>query len=439
MKRTKQALSKWSKECYGDIFKQLVITEDIVRIKEQLFEDSPTAANRPILNRAQVEFYKYLKFEEEFWRQKAGIQWFTEGDRNTKKIHNIVKGRKKRMEINRVQKTDGSWAEGNEVLEEAVNFYKEQFTESSVEDDTSLNDLIPSLVTEEENDLLNRQPCLEEVKMVVFELNGNSDSGPDGFTGHFYQVCWDIVGKDIFEVVNAFFSGMTLPKSITHTNLVLIPKKEKVVSFFDLRPISLSNFVNKVISRIIHDRLEGILPKFISPNQSGFTKGRSITENILLAQEIVVDIRKRSKTANVVFKLDMAKAYDRVSWSFLMKVLDKMGFNKLVTDKIWRLVANNWYSVLINGQYYGLFHSTRGVKQGDPLSPSLFIMTVEVLSRALNNLNSLPGFKGFGLPKWSERTTHLAYTDDTIVFDSADSYSLRMIMKTLNEYEKQSG
>lgn len=102
---------------------------------------------------------------------------------------------------------------------------------------------------------------------------GDSASGPDGLTGHFYQACWEIVGEDVFKVVKAFCEGKTLPKSITHTNLILIPKKENIQTFADMRPISLSNFLNKVITRVIHDRLETILPKLISHNQSGFVKG----------------------------------------------------------------------------------------------------------------------------------------------------------------------
>lgn len=82
----------------------------------------------------------------------------------------------------------------------------------------------------------------------------------------------------------------------------------------------------------------------------------------------------------------MAKACDRVNWTFLVEVLSQMGVNDGVIDMIWRIVANNWYSILINGQAYGFFHSTRGVKQGDPLSTALFILTAEVLSKALNHL-----------------------------------------------------
>ncbi|WMV32127.1 hypothetical protein MTR67_025512 [Solanum verrucosum] len=233
--------------------------------------------------------------------------------------------------------------------------------------------------------------------------------------------------------------GNTLPKSITHTNLVLLPKKENVQDFTDLRPISLSNFINKVLSRIVHNRIEVLLPGLISSNQSGFVKGRSIIENVLLTQEIITDIRKRGKPINVIMKLDIAKAYDRVSWYFFMKVLRKMGFSEVFIDLIWRLISNNWYSVLVNGQSHGFFYSTKGAKQGDPLSPALFILSAEVLSRALNSLFEDGQFVGYGLPKWSAKLNHLSYADDTIIFASTNKYSLEKIVSILQEYEVQSG
>ncbi|XP_060216660.1 uncharacterized protein LOC132644118 [Lycium barbarum] len=159
-----------------------------------------------------------------------------------------------------------------------------------------------------------------------------------------------------------------------------------------------------------------------SENQAGFVKGRSIVENILLTQEIITDIRIRTTrnnkqdVPNVVMKLDMTKAYDSLSWIFLTNVLRKMGFCERFISFIFEITGNNWYSVLLNGQPHGFFHSTRGVKQSDPLSSTLFILAAEVLPRSLNSLHDNPWFCGFGLPKWSPLINHLAYADDTIIF-----------------------
>lgn len=162
-------------------------------------------------------------------------------------------------------------------------------------------------------------------------------------------------------------------------------------------------------------------------------------ENVLLVQEIVHDIRIRAKPANVIIKLDMTKAYDRLCWLFLTKVLRRMGFGEMLIDMVFRIISNNWYSILINGQPQGFFKSSRGIKQGDPLSPTLFIIAAECMSRALNALHRDEKFRGFGMPKWSPYINHLAYAYDTIIFSSADNYSLRLVMDTLATYEKVSG
>ncbi|XP_049406079.1 uncharacterized protein LOC125869665 [Solanum stenotomum] len=274
IKNVKSVLTKWSKDNYGDIFKKLIIREDIVKIKEKLFEEVPTTENREVLQRAQAEVKRYLHFEEIFWQKKAGYDWFENGDKITKFFHSMVKGRRKRLHLNRIRNSKGTWIEEEgEIATEAINFYNAQF------------------------------------------------------------------------------------------------------------------------------RIEGYLPKLISFNQSDFVKGRRIIEKVLLTQEIVTEIRKRGKPANVVIKLDMAKAYDRVSWFYLMKV---------------------------------------GVKQGDPLSPALFILSAEVLSRVLNALFEDGRFVGYGMPKWSTKINHLSYADDTIIFTSADRYSLKKIVSVLQDYETHS-
>ncbi|XP_055802509.1 uncharacterized protein LOC129871574 [Solanum dulcamara] len=217
-----------------------------------------------------------------------------------------------------------------------------------------------------------------ELKEAVFSLSNVSAAGPDGINGKFFHTCWDIISEDLLNLVKFIFNGHSLSKFISHACLVLLPKVDHPNKLSDVRPISLSNFTNKVISKVLCLRLTPILPQLISENQSGFFQGRTISENVMLAQEIIHSIKRPKIGDNVVIKLDMAKAYNRVSWSFICFVMRRMGFGEIFIDMVWKLMANNWYSVIVNGGRHDFFHSTRGLKQGDPLSHALFVIGVDV-------------------------------------------------------------
>ena len=134
----------------------------------------------------------------------------------------------------------------------------------------------------------------------------------------------------MYNGVLSFFCGAKLPRFMTSTSIVLIPKVLHPQDFSQFRPISLCNFFNKLLSRILADRIAHLLPKIVSPQQTGFIKNQSITENFLLAQEIITGIGRKARGGNVVLKLDMSKVYDRVGWIFLVNVVHKFGFGGTV-------------------------------------------------------------------------------------------------------------
>ena len=280
---------------------------------------------------------------------------------------------------------------------------------------------------------------MAEVKQVVFSMDGESAAGPDGFTGQFFTFAWEVVAEDVYKTILSFFCGAELPRSITVTTVVLIPKVQCPQDFTQYRPISLCNFINKVISRILSDRLAPMLPSLISAQQSGFIKGRQLADNFLLAQELVSDIGKSSRGGNVVLKLDMMKAYDRVSWSFLLQVLRRFRFSETWIDAVWRLVSNVWFSVLINGVPQGFFRSSRGLRQGDPLSPALFVIGAEALSRALNAMVERRQFHPYKVPIGCPVVTHLAFVDDVVIFTSGLKSSLQLLVRILEDYCAVSG
>nr|XP_016469428.1 PREDICTED: uncharacterized protein LOC107791806 [Nicotiana tabacum] len=185
------------------------------------------------------------------------------------------------------------------------------------------------------------------------------------------------------------------------------------------------------------NRLNPLLRGLIYENQSGFVSGRPITNNVMLSQEIVHDISNLNNGGNVVLKLDMAKAYDRLSWSFLISCY--VGLALMMIDVIWRSISNVWYSIIVNSTKHGFFTSSQCLKQGDPISPYLFIIAAKVLSRSPNSLLHNNAFIPFSMHRNGPQITHLTYGDDDVIFSSGNTKSIKLIMKQIMNYECVSG
>ncbi|XP_071912409.1 uncharacterized protein [Coffea arabica] len=432
--------SALQRESFGDIFERVRKAGGEVLRLEDLFDRDPSEPNLLALQEAWTGLRNLLMIEEGFWRQKARVKWIWEGDKNSKYFHSLVAERRAKTVIHRIKGAVGDWiAEDNRIASEAVEYFKALFSAKPSSGSWDTLDVIPHMISHTQNEDLMRVLEMEEIREVVFGMDGESAAGLDDFTGKFFTFAWEVVAEDVCEAVVSFFCGQELPKSFMATWVVLIPKVSSPQEFSQFRPISLCNFLNKMISKILANRLAKVLPNIISPQQSGFVQGRQIFDNVLLAQELIAGIRKASREGNVVLKIDMAKAYDRVSWPFLIQVLRRFGFCEVWIEIIWRLISNVWFSVVVNGAPQGFFKSSRGIRQEDPLSLGLFVLRAEVLSRHLNSLSGRQGFIPFRVPMGCPIITHLAYANDIIIFSSGMKKSLQLVMQVLENYTSISG
>ncbi|CAN1163478.1 LINE-1 reverse transcriptase homolog, partial [Linum perenne] len=380
--------------------------------------------------------------EEKYWKQKHRSNWLLLGDKNTKFFHRSVRAGQKRKRIDCLERPDGSLAlTETEKGSIVFDFYKTLFTSEIGSNMVDLRPLhiTPSISTVM-NSILLKDVSDSEISSTVFAISPTKAPGPDGFTGLFFQKYWDIIQSDVSRAIKDFFRSNRMLPALNHTWLTLIPKTSDPRSIKDLRPIGLCTVIYKIISKIITSRLSKILPHIINPCQNGFIKARSITDNILLAHELLHHFKCHSGSQHyMAFKIDMEKAYARVEWTFLLPLLGALGFAPRFICLLHACLSSATMKVLVNGTPYGFFSPTRGVRQGDPLSPLLFALCSEWLSLLIQQAILTNSLCGIGLNSHCPKISHLMFADDTILFLKVTRSSIQVLKRLLQNYENMSG
>ena len=296
-------------------------------------------------------------------------------------------------------------------------------------------------VTTDMNNMLQMVYTREEVDRAVFQMEALKAPGPDGLLPLFFQHYWKIIGDEVSVAILNCLNLGSFPQSLNNTFITLIPKVKSPSLVSKFRPISLCNTFYKIVSKVVANRLKGILPNLISESQSAFQTDKAISDNILVAFETLHHMKnqKLKKKGFLALKLDMSKAYDRVEWGFLKKVMEKMGFGEKWVKLIMECISTVSYSILVNGEPKGDIKPSRGIRQGDPLSPSLFLLCSEGLNRMLQATAREDEIRGFSLCRNGPRISHLFFADDTLLFTRAVMGDLAKIQEILTLYEQASG
>ncbi|KAL0342602.1 UNVERIFIED_CONTAM: hypothetical protein Scaly_1922800 [Sesamum calycinum] len=338
MTRLKHCLKEWNKMVFGNVFDKVAAVERGLKEADEAYDQDP--CDRTLVERNQCS-----------------------------------------AELVRVSAQDPI-----AIKDSAASFFQRLLTAELVFPEEMDSEHLEDGLTNEDRRSLCVMPTLQEVREAVFSIDPDSVAGPDGFGAVFFHTYWEIIFEDVFGAVTEFFRGVEIPRGFTTTIISLIPKTASPTCSSEYRSISLCNVTNKICTKLMTIQLGHVLLKVISLSQSGFVQGRLLTDNVLLAHKLVHSIESHRPDANVVFKLDMAKAYDRVSWEFLYQVLRRKDFPQRWIDLVANVVLQCWFSVLVNGEHAGFFHSTCGLRQGDPLSPALFVLVADYLSRGLDRL-----------------------------------------------------
>ncbi|GAU30313.1 hypothetical protein TSUD_211700 [Trifolium subterraneum] len=321
-------------------------------------------------------------------------RWLKERDANTKYFHASVKSRGRKNAILALSVGD-KWVEGvTEVRSEIVNYFSTHFSETT-EDHPTLDGIVFQGLSSQEVGGLTTSFSEVEIKDVVVNSDGNKSPGPDGFNFSFFKRFWDLLKDEIRIMFDQFFVSADLPRNFSSYFITLIPKVDVPHKIGDFRPISLIGSLYKLVYKVLARILALVMPSLISPNQSPFINGRQLVDGVVAINEWRSWIRACVFTGNL--------------------------------------------AVLVNGCPTEEINIQRGLKQGDPLAPFLFLLVVEGLSATIRRAEEIGMFKGFKVGNSGLSVSHLQYAYDTIFLGEASVENLWTFKTVLRCFEMASG
>ncbi|XP_074283051.1 uncharacterized protein LOC141607600 [Silene latifolia] len=346
--------------------------------------------------------YNNLKNTElQILHQKVKIKHIQLSDCGTQYFHTKIAERQHQQVIGIIQDKNGVSHQGIDNVALAFQHYYQ----SLLGQETDVDSLITNI-------------SYDEIKDAIFGMDSNSSPGVDGFSAGFFKSAWSIIKHDFCKAILSFIGTGRMCKTIDPS---------LVVQFF-----------YKTVSKILANRLQKVLPSIIGEEQAAFVKGRSIHENILLSQALVKGYNKKSISPRCLIKVDIRKAFDSSQWSFISDMLKEFGFPQQFIKWIQGCITGTWFSLKLNGGLHGFFPGKSGVRQEDPLSPYIFVLSMEILSRFLRQLCKQPQVSFH--PKCCKlNLTHLIFADDLMVFIRGDVPSVRAIKGALNDFSMISG
>ncbi|RYR24105.1 hypothetical protein Ahy_B02g057597 isoform A [Arachis hypogaea] len=434
----KQELITWNKHIFGNIFKAKR------RIMNRLggIQRCNSYGQNPFLDQLEVnlnkELNEILDKEETFWLQKSREQWIVEGDRNTRFYHTKTIIRRRKNKILKLRNLNGEWIEDDQSLKNHItsffqNLYKEEVSNCPwVFESITLPNLDPLFCRR-----MEAPPTVTEIKKALFSIGSTKAPGEDGFPAAFFKHNWNLMKNKIVEFTQTCWAEPTIIKETNATLLALIPKTHHPEFINQFRPIALCNVKYKILAKVIVQRIKPLLNDRISPHQSSFIPGRKIHDNIIIAKEVMHSMRRmRGKKGYMAIKIDFEKAYDRINWNFIQQRLIEFGIPNKLSSIIMEGVRSVNYNVLWNGNKTETFYPTRGIRQGDPLSPYLFVICMDKLSQYIEQGVDEGFWSPFIFRKNGINLSHLMFADDLLLFAEATNEQIENITETMEAFCK---
>ena len=384
----------------------------------------------------KLHFFYERKANGLILRSKA--RWTEKGEKPTKYFFNLEKRNYTRRRISELELSDRKPScKEDEILKEIENFYKKLYTSKGNIEDNRFENFVRNLELPKLRDFdkedLEGEITMDECKEVLKTFSSGKSPGEDGFTWEFYNCFFDLLGEDLINCYNAAYKNGEMSISQRRGVITLIPKEDSnLLNLANWRPITLLNLDYKIASKAIAKRIEKVLASLINSDQTGFIKGRYIGQNVRLLNDILEQTEIQN-IPGILLQLDFRKAFDTIEWEFIQKTLALFNFGESIQRWISTFYTNPESSVLNNGFCTNSFKLSRGVRQGCPLSPYLFILSVELLACKIRQDKEIQGIQIF-----KKEIKISQFADDTSLLCNSCK-SVQRAIQVLNDFGDVSG
>lgn len=430
---TKAQKKKW-KAAYLEQF------EEIISAEEELQRNWGSTEARDRLSDAQVVLHEVRQQKFQFQESATLSKWTRVGDRCTKEFFEFHEGNRSPISIPMLMDGNRSLTTQAELETHILEFYTQLYrrddqVEENEEARADCFQYVRRTVTEEHNTDLLRPITPEEVTEVIKQLPTGKSPGVDAIPAEFYQEMWPDIEFDVFNFTAEAISQAHLEVELNINKIALLPKSEDRRKMQNFRPISLLNTAYKIVAKVYANRMKPLLHNWILPSKTRFVPNRCILDNIFLAFEAIEWTLENKQDLSMLL-LDFEKAYDRVNWTFLRQAMAQMGFHPTWIKQVLSLNENASAAVIVNGEQSKQFKLQRSVRQGCPLAPYLFLLTVDVLGQMLQHPDNQ--VKGLQLPD-NTFITNQMFADDTLLFLDGTIDNMDRALIVINRFGAASG
>jgi exonuclease III len=417
-------------------------------LEEKIQKLDEEMKNNPITVRTHLDTLEQLNLELEDIRNnkirgtmvRSRARWHELGEKPTSYFCNLENRNHINKKIVELKTDDDTLITGRkEILQAQKLFYENLYTSKIEEIDDAIffeklkPEDIPGL-SEEEKNRIEGQITYNELLEALKRSKNDKSPGLDGYTSEFFKFFWIDIGHFLLRSINFAYTNNTMSITQKQGVITCLPKPGKPRnSLKNWRPISLLNLSYKLMSSCIAQRIKMVLDSIIHEDQKGFIPGRFIGENIRLLYDIIFETQKQNKPGMLLL-IDFEKAFDTVSWCFIKKTLDVFNFGESIQKWIQLFQRNTESCIIQNGHFSTFLKLGRGCRQGDPISPYIFVMCAELLGIAIRNNKGINGIK-----LWDTTFKISQYADDTSVLLDGSKESLREAIITLEWFYKISG